>query len=220
MNIGQLITEYDYAVSPADSVKSVLDKMAELHLTQLPVIKDEQFLGLLTDEMLADHAYPNHSLQQAKPNYLQLYVYGSQHIYDAVLFFRIHPVSIVPVLDHQHVYLGSVTPLDLMPALSEAMSLQQPGAVIVLEIGQHDNALSHIAHMVESDNAQVLNSYVRSFSDSSRLEVTIKVNKSEVSSIVAAFLRHDYVVKATYNDENNRDDSHDRYEQLMNYINM
>src|SRR5690606_7440552 len=135
-------------------------------------------------------------------------------------FCRIHPLSIVPVHDHQHDYLGSITPLDLMPALSEAMSLQQPGAVIVLEIGQHDNALSHIAHMVESDNAQVLNSYVRSFSDSSRLEVTIKVNKSEDSSIVAAFLRHDYVVKATYNDENNRDDSHDRYEQLMNYINM
>lgn len=220
MNIGQIITEHDYAVGPTDSVKSVLGKMAEFRLAQLPVIKDDLFLGLLTDEMLIEQPNLDRNVQQADLNYQQVHVYDTQHIYDAVLFFRIHPLAIMPVLDHQHIYLGSVTPHDLLSALSQTMSLHQPGAIIVLEMGQHDNALSHIAHMVESDNAQVLNSYVRPFADSSRLEVTIKVNKSEISSIVAAFLRHDYLVKATYNDENNRDDSHDRYEQLMNYINM
>lgn len=220
MNIGHIITKEDYAVIPTDNIKSVLDKMAELHVAQLPVVKDDIFLGLLADETLVEHLGENNSLQQAGLIYQQVYVYDTQHIYDAVLFFRIHAIDIMPVLDDQHTYLGSVTPLDLISALSQTMSLHQPGGIIVLEMGQRDNALSHIAHIVESDNAQVLNSYVQQVSDSSLLEVTIKINKSDISAIVASFLRHDYHIKATYNDENSRDNSHDRYEQLMNYINM
>lgn len=220
MNIGHIITRDDYAVNPTDSIRSILDKMAELHVAQLPVVKDDVFLGLVSDEALIEHLGEGQNLQQAGLTYQQIYVYDTQHIYDAVLFFRIHPVDVMPVLDDQHIFLGAVTPLNLINALSQTMSLHQPGGIIVLEMGQRDNALSHIAHIVESDNAQVLNSYVQQVADSSLLEVTIKVNKSDISSIVASFLRHDYHIKATYNDENSRDNSHDRYEQLMNYINM
>lgn len=220
MNIGQIITEHDYAVSPADSIQSVLDKMAAFRLAQLPAVKEGVFLGLISDETLIDHPQADHSLQQADLRYQPAYMYDTQHIYDGVLFFRVHPVALMPVIDEQHNYLGSVTPRELTDMLSQTMSLQLPGAIIVLEMGQRDNALSHIAHIVESDNAQILNSFIRTFPDSSRLEVTIKVNKMEISAIVASFLRHDYRVKATYNDENSHDNSNDRYEQLMNYINM
>ncbi len=220
MNIGKVIANRDYAISPTDSVQYVLDKMAESRLAQLPAVKDNLFLGLLSYEMLAGHSNPADSIQQADVTYQQTHVYETQHIYDAILFFQIHHLDILPVLDDQHGYLGAITPLDLINALSQTMSIHQPGGIIVLEMGYRDNALSHIAHIVESDNAQILNSYVQTFSDSSRLEVTLKINKSDISSIVAAFLRHDYTVKATYNDENSRDNSHDRYEQLMNYINM
>jgi len=220
MNIGQVITDRNYAMSPTDSIRYTLDRMADLRLAQLPVVKDNLFLGLVSYEALANAPNPEERLQQADVVYQQLHVYETQHLYDAVLFFDIHQLDLLPVLDDQHHYLGAITPLELVNALSQAMSIHQPGGIIVLEMGNRDNALSHIAHIVESDNAQILNSYVQAFSDSSRLEVTIKINKSNISSIVAAFLRHDYTVKATYNDENSRDNSRDRYEQLMNYINM
>ena len=220
MNIGQVLTTQDYAVNPADQIQSVLDKMAEFRLAELPIVEDGVFLGLVSDETLIDYPVAQHSLQQANISYQLTYLYDTQHIYDGVLFFRIHPISLMPVIDHQHNYLGSITPNLLTDRLSETMSLQLPGAIIVLEMGQRDNALSHIAHIVESDNAQILNSYIQVFPDSARLEVTIKINKVEISSIIAAFLRHDYRVKATYNDGSARDDAYDRYEQFMNYINM
>lgn len=220
MNIGQVIIDRAYAVSPSDSVRYTLDKMADLRLAQLPLVKGDLFLGLISYESLAGLAKLNNSIQQTDIAYQQVHIYDTQHIYDAMLFFQIHQLDVLPVIDEQHIYLGAVTALDLINTLSQAMSIQQPGGIIVLEMGTRDNALSHIAHIVESDNAQILNSYVHTFSDSSRLEVTIKVNKSDISSIIAAFLRHDYTVKASYNDENSRDNSRDRYEQLMNYINM
>ncbi|SFC54607.1 CBS domain-containing protein [Parapedobacter composti] len=220
MNTGQIITERSYAVSPSDSIRFVLDRMADLRLTHLPVVKDGLYLGLVSYEILSGLPDPGNSLRGVNITYQQIHVYRTQHIYDAVLFFRIHQLDVLPVLDEQHHYLGAITPLELIMALNEAMGIQQPGGIIVLEMGQRDNALSHIAHIVESENAQILNSYVRAFSDSSRLEVTVKVNRTDISSITAAFLRHDYTVKATYNEENNHDNSRDRYEQLMNYINM
>lgn len=220
MNIGQVIADREYAINPLDSVSHTLDRMADLQLAHLPVVKDDLFLGLVSYETLAGYANPKENIQQADVAYLQVHLFSTQHLYDAVLFFQIHQLDLLPVLDDQHQYLGAITPLDLINTLSQTMSIHQPGGIIVLEMGNRDNALSHIAHIVESDNAQILNSYVQTFSDSSRLEVTIKVNKSDISSIVAAFLRHEFTVKATYNDENSRDNARDRYEQLMNYINM
>lgn len=220
MNIGQVITDRNYAVTPTDSKQSILDKMADLRLAQLPVVKDDIFLGLVSYESLSGQGNKDERLEQLHGAYQQVHLFDTQHIYDAVLFFQVHQLDLLPVLDEQHLYLGALTPLDVVDAVGQTMSVNYPGGIIILEMGNRDNALSHIAHIVEAENTQILSSYVRMFTDSSRLEVTIKVNTADVSSIVAAFLRHDYTVKSTYNDENSRDNSRDRYEQLMNYINM
>lgn len=220
MNISQILIDGNYTINPTDPIRYTLDKMADLRLTQLPVVKNGLFLGSVTYETLADLTNTDQRIEHADVMYQQIHIYGTQHIFDAVLFFQIYQLDLLPVVDEQHTYLGAITPLELINTLSQTMSIHQPGGIIVLEMGYRDNALSHIAHIVESDNAQILNSYVQTFSDSSRLEVTLKINKSNLSSIVSSFLRHDYTVKATYNDESSRDNSRDRYEQLMNYINM
>ena len=220
MNISQVITTDSYTVSPMDSVRYTLDKMADLRLSQLPVVKHGMFLGSVSYETLAGLSNADQPIEHADLMYQQTHIYGTQHIFDAVLFFQVYQLDLLTVVDEQHSYLGAVTPLAVLNTLSQTMSIHQPGGIIVLEMGYRDNALSHIAHIVESDNAQILNSYVQTFSDSSRLEVTLKINKLNISSIVSSFLRHDYTVKATYNDESSRDNSRDRYEQLMNYINM
>lgn len=220
MNLGQVITDRNYAVIPTDSKRYILDKMADLRLAQLPVVKDDLFLGLVSYESLSAHGFNDESMERSGVAYQQAHLFDTQHIYDAVLFFQIHSLDLLPVTDGEHLYLGALTPHDVVDAVGQTMSVNHPGGIIILEMGNRDNALSHIAHIVEAENTQILSSYVRMFADSSRLEVTIKVNTADVSSIVAAFLRHDYTVKSTYNDENSRDNSRDRYEQLMNYINM
>lgn len=220
MNISQVITDRNYAVKPTDSKRYILDKMADLRLAQLPVVKGELFLGLVSYESLTGPEHMDDRIEQSGFAYQQVHLFDTQHIYDAVLFFQVHPLDLLPVLDEEYLYLGALTPLDVVDAMGQTMSVNHPGGIIILEMGNRDNALSHIAHIVEAENTQILSSYVRMFADSSRLEVTIKVNTADISSIVAAFLRHDYTVKSTYNDENSRDNSRDRYEQLMNYINM
>jgi len=52
------------------------------------------------------------------------------------------------------------------------------------------------------------------------MEVTLKVNKQDISAIIATFLRYEYDVKATFNNTDNNDNAKDRYDSLMNYLNL
>lgn len=77
-----------------------------------------------------------------------------------------------------------------------------------------------MAQIVEADNAQILSSYVQNFPDSTRLEVTLKINKTELSGIISAFERYDYQVKAVFNSTTQDNGTEDRYNLLMSYLNV
>ena len=117
-------------------------------------------------------------------------------------------------------YLGLISINTLAEYFAKLTSVSDPGGIIVLEITNKNNSLAHMAQIVESDNAQILSSYVRTFPESTRMEVTLKVNKVDISAIVATFMRYEYEVKATFNHIDDNDNSKDRYDSLMNYLNL
>ena len=105
--------------------------------------------------------------------------------------------------------------IDYMASLT---AVSTPGSIIVLEINNRDNSLAHMAQVVESENAQILSSYTNSIPNSTKLTVTLKINKTEVSQIVASFLRYDYTVLSTHNATRDDDSTLNRFDSLMNYL--
>lgn len=77
-----------------------------------------------------------------------------------------------------------------------------------------------MAQIVEADNAQILSSYVQSFPDSTKLEVTLKINKTELSGIISSFERYNYQVQAVFNNTKADDGTEDRFNSFMNYLNI
>jgi acetoin utilization protein AcuB len=145
-------------------------------------------------------------------------VLENQHIYDVIRIFYEQKLTVVPVLDDKMNYLGLISINSLLEYFANITSVGQPGGIIVLEINNRDNSLAHIAQIVESENAQILSSYTRNITDSTKMEVTIKVNKTDISQIVASFLRYEYVVLATYNNSDKNSGVSDRFDSLMNYL--
>jgi hypothetical protein len=133
------------------------------------------------------------------------------------LFYE-QKLTAVPVLDSSMSYLGLISINTLAEYFAKITSVAEPGGIIVLEISNRNNSLSHIAQIVESNNAQILSSYVDTVANSTKLEITIKVNKTDISQIIASFLRYDYTVKATFNHLQRDHDSKDRFDSLMNYL--
>jgi acetoin utilization protein AcuB len=216
----ELISDAIPPVRASDTIQKVIDRMAEFRVNHLPIVDNKQYIGLISDHDLLDAH--DHSLLAGGLS-LSLYspfVYEEQHIYDVIRMFFEQKLSLVPVLDSNKNYKGSISINAIIEHLATITSAKDPGGIIVLEVDNRNNSLSHIAQIVESDNAQILSSFVQSFPDSTRLEITLKLNRTEISSIIASFLRYDYHVKATFNDTKSDDGTSDRYDQLMNYLDI
>ncbi|MEJ7778338.1 MAG: CBS domain-containing protein [Daejeonella sp.] len=216
----ELISDAIPPVRTSDTIQKVMERMAEFRVNHLPIVNDIQFLGLISDEDLIempDQTFPvgGLSLSLHSP-----FVFQQQHVYDVIRLFYEQKLSVVPVLDIQKNYKGLISINTMLEHVATLTAVKEPGSIIILEINNRNNSLSHIAQIVESDNAQILSSYVESFPDSTRLEVTLKLNRTDISSILASFLRYDYNVKATFNDTKGDDGNSDRYDQLMNYLDI
>lgn len=220
MVAAELISNIIPPVKPTDTVERVNILFAEFRVNELPVVDGDVFLGLITEDDLIE--VPDEQVEVDTISLTKIYsfVRENQHIYDAIRLFHAQQLSVVPVLDMQNNYLGLININALTDYFASLTSAIEPGAIIVLEISNRDNSLAQMAQIVESDKAQVLSSYVRSFPDSTRLEVTLKINKKEVSAILASFTRYDYVITAVFNQAQVEDDSMNRYDLLMNYINL
>lgn len=218
MIAGDLISDYIYPVKPTDKLSAVLEQMHEQHVGQLPVVSKKQLLGLIVEEDIANAG--SESVKLLTQKYDLVFAYQNQFIYDVIRLFYAHQLDVLPVITEDNLYLGAITLRELADNMTLLTGSTEQGGVIVLEVNERDNALSHIAQIVESDNAQIMSSYVRIFPDSTRREITIKINRIDIASIVASFLRYDYTIKATFNDAKVFDSSKDRYDQLMNYLNM
>jgi hypothetical protein len=104
--------------------------------------------------------------------------------------------------------------------MAKSFSLENPGGIIVLEMSQNDYNLTEIAQIVESNDAKILSLFLASHSDSTRLNVVIKLNKTEIGGVLQTFDRYGYYVKFSFNDEEDRDDLRENYDSLMNYLNI
>jgi hypothetical protein len=78
--------------------------------------------------------------------------------------------------------------------------------------------MAQIAQIVESNNARILSSYILTNSTSSKLEITLKINKLDLSSIIRTFERYDYVVKESFQKSMDNDDLQARFDSLMHYL--
>lgn len=218
MIASELISNLITPLKTSDNIQKALDRMADYRVNHLPIVSDSLFLGLLSEDDLIDEVNTSEPVSAVPLSLINPYILESQHVYEVIKAINNQKLSVLPVLDAKMNYVGSILISDIVDYLATLTSVTDPGGIIVLEIGNRDNSLAHIAQIVESDNAQILSSYVDDQLDSTKLTVTIKVNKVDISQIVASFLRYDYVVLATFNNTNQNSSGTDRFDSLMNYL--
>ena len=80
--------------------------------------------------------------------------------------------------------------------------------------------LSKIAQIIESDGAHILSTSITSTLDPRIIELTVKVDRVDITRILASFYRLNYYVTGSYNQSEFAEDFKDRYDSLMNYLNI
>lgn len=220
MFAGELIDNAIPPVHTSDTIQRVLDRMVEYRIRHLPIVNEDQFLGLLSESDILPELDQQTQIGALALSLVNPYVREDQHIYDVIRLFYEQQLSVVPVLDNKKNYRGLIPINRMIDYFATITAVSQPGGIIILDIDSKNNSLAHMSQIVESDNAQILSSYVRTFPDTTRMQVTLKINKTDISDIVATFQRYEYDVKATFNHSEHDDGAMERYASLMNYLNL
>jgi acetoin utilization protein AcuB len=148
------------------------------------------------------------------------YVLENAHIYEVLGKMAEHRISVLPILDLNEQYLGCTSVHQLMTCIANTASIKEVGGIVVLEMNRIDYSLAQIAQIVESENAKILSSFIMSSSDSTKIEVTLKISEVDLSRIIRSFERYDMVVKASFQRSTDENDMQFRYDALMNYLNI
>ena len=221
MVANDLISEIIPSLKTSDTGQTALNWMEIFRISHLPIVNNQDFLGLISDTDIYDMNQPdepigNHELTLFKP-----FVTDEQHLFEVVGIAARLKLTVVPVLDNHNHYKGVITTNDLIKHIAGISSMDQPGGIIVLEMIERDYSLTQIAQIVESNNVRVLSMYITSPKESTRLEVTLKVNTTDLLALLRTFERYNYDVKTwvTTNDSIDRFYS-ERFDLLMKYLNM
>lgn len=192
----------------------------EFRVSHLPVVGDSQLLGLISE----DDVYASGSFEEPIWNFqLQLQnisILQSRHIYEVMKLFADYKLTTLPVVDEKGIYLGVITLADLVKKMAATAAVSNPGGILVLELNANDFSMVEISQIVEENDAKILSLYVTSPADSTRLELTMKLNRIDIQPVIQSFLRHDYTIKASFFESDYFDNLRDRYELLMTYLNV
>lgn len=205
---------------PSDSVLKALQVMEEFRVIHVPVVKNGKLIGLITEDDALSVEDLESSLEQHLLVLLKVFVTQDQHVFDIIKMVSDCQLSNVAVTDEHQNYLGCITTEHLVDEVAKFSSVSDPGSIIVLDLNVNDYSMSEIARIVESNDAKILSSFVTSHTDSVRMELTLKINKSDLSGIIQTFNRYNYTVSASYHESKFDELMGDRYEELMKYLNM
>jgi len=215
----ELISNEIPPLKTSDSGLKALSWMEEFRISHLPIVNHQDLLGVISEEDIFNLNSPEEPLGNHRLSLYKPYVKNHQHIYEIIKLVADLNLSLVPVLDEHDKYLGVITLPDLIKKLAELSSIKDNGAIIVLEINERDYNLSQIAQIVESNDCRILSVYINSIPDSTQIDVILKLNRTDIRAVLATFNRYNYIVKASYN-EMGHDDMKERFDLLMNYLNM
>lgn len=216
----ELLSDIIVPLKTSDTIETALSLLQEYKVSHLPVVNNLSYLGLVSESDITGDLDKETPLGNVKLSLSRPLVNGIQHIYDVIRIMSEMNLTLLPVVDTDENYAGVISYESLLGSLSKMAAIQNPGAIIVLEMSQSDYSLSEIAQIVESNDIRMLSLHITSKIDSTTMEVIIKVNKQDISALINTFNRYDYTIKASYGEEEDPGDLKDRYDSLMNYLNV
>jgi acetoin utilization protein AcuB len=217
----KLISDSLTSVNSAEKGKKALNSMDVYRVSHIPVVNGSKYLGLVSDKIIYDLNLLEVPIETQLDKLNTSHVHKNQHIFEvAILMYKLK-LSVLPVLDADHYYLGAITLYDLARRFAKLFSLEEIGGVVVLEMNEHNYSLSEISKIVESNNVKILSSFIDKRPGTNVMDVILKLDNDELSSLIQAFMRFDYNVVAVYLDNSEIGDLYkDRFEQFMKFMNI
>src|SRR5204863_8253020 len=141
----------------------------------------DKYVGMISEEDLSQADNGHSTLEQFNQSISNPSVKEDEHVLRAIQIAVQNGLTVVPIVGENAELIGVVTYADLLKYSSEFMSLNEPGGLIVLEMESKDYSFNEISRITEGNEAQIKQLNTNVDPATGLMEVTIKINKTEVS---------------------------------------
>jgi CBS domain-containing protein len=201
-------------------VSQALDLMADFHVTHLPVVAGDKLAGLVSEEDLLNIEDDSTLLSELQPGFSAIVAHAEANFFEAVQLVNENGLTLIPVVAQEAEYTGSIIATDLLKQLGRVTGVNDAVGIIVLEMEKVSFSFTEISKLVETNDAQILQLNTYSDVPSGNFYITLRINKAEISDIVATFQRYEYQVKYYFGEELYENELRNNYDHLMNYLNI
>ncbi len=207
-------------LKPQDSVAKALQLVSDFKLTHLPVVSDNKFLGLISEDDLLDVEEPKSVIETLQESFIQAAVLDTAHFLIAVNCSIQFDTNVVPVINAENDFLGVISTSDLLKALGNFSGANEIGGIIVMEMERSQFAISEISRIVESNDCTILHLNTIVHPETGMLTVTIHINKREIATVVSTFERYDYHISYYFGIQHFENEIESNYRNFMHYLDI
>jgi len=215
----KLISNTISALHPKDTGEQALTIMNIFHVKHLPLVDGDKFVALISEEFLT-HQDLDKPISSYTVDPIALIARKTDHLFDIMSKMAENKLTVIPVIEDEDTYVGLITQEELMQFYGNSFSFKEPGSIIVLETQKQQYSLAEISAVIEGESAAILSSFLTAVDDTENVMITIKVNNMEIQRILKALERYGYNIRGTYTEQEYIDTLKERYDLLMNYLDV
>lgn len=215
----QLIDTNFESIDFHELVSIAIEKMEKFQSRYLPVLDQGQYMGMISEDDLLD-AEPNEEVSSLQRLFIKPLVRTGDHFVLALRVRAKFGIDSVPVINEKNELEGIIGVENMLDQITQMTGATDTGSMLVLEISRHDYALGEINRLVESNDAMIMHLNTIADPNSDHFQVVLRINKEEVSDIVATFQRHEYNVLYYYGEESYGNALQTNLDHLFTYLNV
>ena len=216
----ELIAKTLPPLKPTDTVERALHWMHDFHLAHLPVVENKKLVGVIAEDDILNCPNIEMPIEALRQSLHYPFVNDDDHIYEVMKAVVQKKLTMVPVVDKAENFVGSISLETLLQYFTESGSLAEAGSIIVLEMPRSNYSLGTIARITEAENVHILSSYITSLPNSVNIELTLKLDSTEIQHVVATYERFGYSIKAAYEESDYLESLQSRYDSLLSYLDV
>ncbi|MFP2996767.1 CBS domain-containing protein [Spongiivirga sp. MCCC 1A20706] len=218
MEINQLISKRIHPLNLQTPITQVHQLFNQLTYSHLPVIENDVLLGAVFEDDAKNYD-SNNVLSDYQYELDLFFVKEHTNWLDVIEAFAKNESNIMPVLNSDNKYIGYYELTEVLDLFHATPFLSEPGGILVVEKGLKDYSFGEIAQIVESNNGKLLGAFISEAKDD-MVQITLKINNSNLNEVLQTFRRYSYNVIFGNDDDVFIDTLKDRSAYLDRYLNM
>lgn len=175
-----------------------------------------KFIGVLDSSYVQ---YIEDNVAVIRPFLQQYAVEPNEHLLHAYQKMVTYALPYISVIDEEENLIGSIDKEIIFNQIALFLSLHKnKGGIIILETDAHAFSCLEVVKMIESNDYSIEQLNIYTNPTSKKMNVSIKVNKIDVSCLIASFERYGYTIKYFWGEDRNREILQSNYNQLIKYL--